>query len=119
MRQYNSEAEVLQYLMQQLQPHQDILRYWRVNTGAAATDKGFIKFGHVGAGDVEGILSPYGKFFSIEVKTKVGKQRDTQKNFERTCWSMGGIYLLCRGKDEVQPVINRLLTARFELVTKV
>lgn len=46
-----------------------------------------------------------GKYVGIEVKSKSGKQSDTQKDFQRELIKAGGMYLLAKSVEDVMLVI--------------
>lgn len=43
-----------------------------------------------------------GKFIGIEIKSKVGKQSPSQKEFQNKCENNGGTYLLIRSLEEMK-----------------
>lgn len=47
------------------------------------------------------LLFSYGKSFYAEVKTKTGKQSDSQKDFQQRIERLGFAYLLWRSVDEI------------------
>lgn len=105
------EAEVLEYAMAKLQPHQDKLSYWRNNTGALPAAGGYyVRFGHIGGGDIEGFISPNARFFAIETKRPSGgKQRESQIIFEQRCRKMGGLYFLTPTKELVDEAVKEII----------
>lgn len=82
-------------------------RIWRNNTGVGRTLSGdrVIRFGLVGSADLLGILRG-GRFLAVEVKTKRGRQSESQRNFQRMIESMGGVYVLARDVQTVVEVID-------------
>lgn len=73
---------------------------WRNNTGAIKTEKRFFRYGTPGAGDLAGIM-PGGIYIEVEVKTKTGKQTDSQRVRQRDLEEAGACYILARGYDDV------------------
>lgn len=98
------QADILKALTK-FQPH---IRFWRNNVGAFKNENGrLIRFGLVGSADIQGIISPNGKMLCIECKTKIGKQREEQKRYEKMITEMGGIYILARSvEDVIKPLTN-------------
>ena len=81
--------------------------FWRSNTGALPDKTGrVIRFGLVGSPDILGCYM--GRFVGIEVKTKTGKQRDAQVNFQRAFERAGGVYVLARSPDDALNALRDL-----------
>jgi len=82
--------------------------FWQNDTGTARSMDGkrTIRFGLVGSSDIIGCLR--GRFVGIEVKTVTGKQRDSQKNFERLIKAVGGVYIVARSPEQA---IEELISA--------
>ncbi len=64
-----------------------------------------ITFGLPGSSDILGVLN--GRFVAPEVKTRTGKQRELQINFERAFRRAGGLYLLARSPEEALEGLRR------------
>jgi hypothetical protein len=87
--------------------------YWRNNTGAAlyksTTSAGsrarYIRFGHVGSGDITGI-GPGGVRVEIEVKRPGGVQSENQKAFQKMITDNGGVYILAYSVEDVAQKLN-------------
>lgn len=60
-----------------------------------------------GAADLSGICHG-GRRLEIEVKTSVGKQRDSQKRWEEMIRQRGGVYLLARSTDDALNQLRKL-----------
>lgn len=58
-----------------------------------------IKYGMNGQADLTGIVN--GKRIEIEIKTGTGKQRDTQKAFEKMITDCGGFYIVIRTIEDL------------------
>lgn len=79
---------------------------WRNNSGAYKTEHGsYVIFGKKGSSDIIGIL-PDGKFLAIEVKTRLGKLTEHQKDFLKTIKSYGGVSFVARNLDDVKKHLN-------------
>lgn len=72
---------------------------WRQNTGVAKANGFRIRFGHVGSGDISGILRG-GRRLEIEVKTPKGIVTEEQIKFGEQINSMGGLWFVARSTDE-------------------
>jgi hypothetical protein len=57
-----------------------------------------------GIPDIIGCID--GKFFAIEVKTKVGKMSDYQEAFRRRITEAGGLHIIARSLDDVMAGLN-------------
>lgn len=77
------------------------MRIWRQNTGAALTKNGMVRFGVPGQADITGLLIPSGRRLEIEVKDAKGRQRESQKLFQKMIEKSGGIYILARSVEDV------------------
>lgn len=74
--------------------------FFRAGSGAIKTEKGnFFKSGKAGCPDI--VMSYYGQFVGLEVKTQTGKQRDTQIEAEKQIKKSGGFYYIVRSIDDV------------------
>lgn len=80
---------------------------WRNNTGALPDKSGrVVRYGLLGSPD---ILACYrGRFVGIEVKSRTGKQREAQVNFQRAFERAGGTYVLARSVDDVLTAIQAI-----------
>lgn len=81
--------------------------FWRNNTGATRIGDGrsarFVRYGLPGSADIIGVCQ--GRFIAIEVKTRTGRQSDTQREFQRHVEQHGGVYVLARSVDDA---VNRI-----------
>jgi hypothetical protein len=81
--------------------------FWRSNTGAARTPKGFVRFGVAGQADVTGCVR--GRRVEIEVKSPTGRQRPGQREFQRVVEAAGGVYLVARSAEDATRLVRELL----------
>lgn len=79
---------------------------WRSNTGAARGPDGrLIRFGVAGQADITGLL-PGGRRLEVEVKTRTGRVRPEQRQFQDLITAHGGLYILARSLDDaLTPVL--------------
>ena len=81
--------------------------FFRQNVGVARTSSGAVmRFGVPGCPDILG--SYRGRFVGIEVKTKIGRQSEVQKAFERALTKAGGVYLVARSPEEALAALEAL-----------
>ena len=59
-----------------------------------------IRFGVPGMADLIGIQAP-GRYIAIECKSPTGKQSPEQVTFQRVIQSLGGVYLIARGINDL------------------
>jgi hypothetical protein len=97
MRLKESEADIQKTILEYLERKQ--VFHWRQNSGAIKTPSHFIRLGIVGAPDI--FVVKNSKVYALEVKTKTGKQRDTQIQFETEFTKAGGIYKVVRSLLDV------------------
>lgn len=78
------------------------LTIWRRTVGVflSLDGKRRVRVGVPGEGDLGGILSPNGRAFWVEMKSRTGEQRKAQEAFERMVRARGGIYLVSRSLEE-------------------
>lgn len=74
--------------------------WWRNNTGAFKTEKGFYRFGAKGSPDIF-VLTDGGVLISLEVKTKTGKLSPDQKLWQERCEEISAEYYVVRNIDDV------------------
>lgn len=77
------------------------IRAWRRNTGGAVINKVFVRFGHAGEADLDGIIAPNGRRLAVETKVN-DKMNGDQVSFARMVRSMGGIYVVVRSTEELE-----------------
>jgi len=65
--------------------------HWRNNTGALRSDDRFVRFGFRGSSDIIGVL-PGGRALFIEVKRKVGRLTEAQKEFLAHAQMAGALF---------------------------
>ncbi len=95
-----AETEILREIMERLK-RKPCVYAWRNNSGATKTKRGqFLRYGHVGSGDIIGVASPGGRFFSIEVKTPKGVLSEEQESFILTMHGLGAIAFVAHSADE-------------------
>jgi hypothetical protein len=63
-----------------------------------------MRFGALGSPDIFAMHK--GVCYGIEVKGEKGKQSDAQKEFQVRFEAAGGMYILAKGIDEVERVID-------------
>ena len=78
----------------------------RQNTGAFKTDKGFYKFGILGAGDIVAVVDS--RHIEIECKTGRNKQSTAQVAYQKELESAGGLYWLIRDVSELVDKLENL-----------
>ena len=80
--------------------------HWRQNSGAGIMKQGagtrFIRFGVNGAPDIFAVKD--GTIYGLEIKSKVGKQNDNQKEFQEGFEKAGGVYHIVRCLEDVQKI---------------
>lgn len=103
------KAEVLKFL-----GLEKSIMIWNNPTGVAKTMDGkrVIKFGLEGSADIMGVqavtITPdmigqtIGRLVAIETKTKTGKQRKQQSNFQKAIEARGALYILARDIADVK-----------------
>ena len=75
---------------------------WNANAGCMI--KSHNPINKNGLSDIMGIYR--GRFFAIECKSAVGRQSLAQRQFQEMVETSGGIYLLCRGVEDVETIFN-------------
>ena len=95
-----SESDLLRSIMERLALIPGLV-YWRNNTGIARTGGRYIAYGHVGSGDIIGLL-PGGRFFSLELKTPENRKGPTPEQiaFGEAVSLAGGLYAVVRSVEE-------------------
>lgn len=68
---------------------------------------GGVRFGYVGAADLEGIL-PGGRHLEIEVKTVEGEQSGAQRAFQALVEQAGGLYVVARSVADVEHALKKI-----------
>ena len=76
------------------------------NVGVARTKDRSIKFGLSGMADIAGIKAPLGRAVEIELKTKTGRQSQSQKDWQAAVERAGGIYILARSRENIVEVLG-------------
>lgn len=103
-----AETEIQREIMERLRCRPGIYA-WRNNSGATKTKRGqFLRYGHVGSGDIIGVASG-GRFFSIEVKTTKGVVSEEQENFITTMIGLGAIAFVAHSADEAMSQLEAWL----------
>ncbi len=104
-----AETEILREIMDRLKRHPGIYA-WRNNSGATKTKRGqFLRYGHVGSGDIIGVASPGGRFFSIEVKAPKGVVSEEQETFITTMLGLGAVAFVAHSADEAMEALEAWL----------
>ena len=89
-------------------------RIWamRINVGAMAIGKRFLRFGIPGMADIIAFYPVYdGRGFIpvwIEVKSNIGRQSELQKSFELDVVERGHSYMLVRSVQGVEEFLKEL-----------
>jgi hypothetical protein len=87
-----------------------LLHLRRNNSGALLDPVGrLVRFGLPGSGDIEGFLSPRGRFLSIECKTSIGAQGQIQRNYQALVERHGGVYIIARSLAHFEVEIAAIL----------
>ena len=90
-----SEIDIQRSIMQYL--HDSNIYCWRNNSGR----RGTVQYGKKGSADIIGLLKT-GRFIGIEVKTKTGKQSESQAEFQADIEKNNGVYILARSVPDLQ-----------------
>jgi hypothetical protein len=78
--------------------------YFRAGAGAMKTAQGrFFKTGKAGLSDI--VVCYAGRFIGLEVKTKSGRQSQSQKNAEQEIKASGGEYYVVRSVADVKEIL--------------
>ena len=78
--------------------------FFRAGAGAVKTMQGrYFKTGKSGLSDIVAVVK--GKFIGLEVKTKTGKQTQSQKKAEREIKEAGGEYHIVRSIADVKEIL--------------
>ncbi len=80
--------------------------HWRNQSGRVRVKGGYMHLGLTGLADRVVMLNRCHLY--IEVKTKEGKQRDSQEAFERACKSHGHHYIIARSVKDVRDKLTQL-----------
>jgi hypothetical protein len=59
----------------------------------------WLDLGPKGMADLTGLVGPYGRSLSVEVKSATGVQSDAQVAYQRVIEALGGIYILARSPE--------------------
>lgn len=87
---------------------------WRVNTGAMVWPghhngkSRFIRFGPKGQADIQGILSPSGRFLALEVKRSRGIATPDQLDWLQRVRDAGGVASVVRSWTEVEELLRNV-----------
>lgn len=83
---------------------------WENNTGSVPTSDGrFIRFGYKGSSDIFAIL-PGGRLWCIECKTDDGRQRKSQKIFQKMVQKADAVYTIARSERDLESVLPAIAT---------
>lgn len=88
---------------------------WRMNTGAARTRTGFVRYGEPGQADLAGLMAPSGRRLEIELKAKAGKLRSTQIEYRDRIVRKGGLYIEARTLAQAMIPICDFLGLAYEI----
>ena len=96
------QKAVLDYLELFSRTHN--IYYFRAGAGAVKTQQGrYFKTGKAGLSDIIALFK--GKFIGLEVKTKTGRQTQSQKKAEREIKEAGGEYHIVRSIADVKEIL--------------
>ena len=102
-----TEAQILAEVLIALGQRTDC-RVWRQHAGrfrALRDHNVVVRVAPDGIPDVCGILID-GRWLALEVKSKAGRQRKTQKAFQRMIEKHGGVYAVVRSAREAVSVVE-------------
>lgn len=95
------ESVILARILEYVRRRRDVF-VWRANTGVAFNSSGRpIRFGHVGQGDISGIIND-GRRLEIEVKSNSGHLSPEQIAFQNTIVRFGGVFIVARSVADVE-----------------
>lgn len=89
-------------------------RIWgmRINVGAMAVGKRFLRFGIPGCADIFALYPVYdGRGFTpvwVEVKSNIGRLSELQKSFQMDVVQRGHQYLVARSVEDVKEFLKEL-----------
>lgn len=78
---------------------------WSNNTGVTRMEGRVVAFGKRGSADLIGVL-PGGLFLAVETKSRLGRQSEFQREFQREVEERGGLYVLCKTAEELEVVLR-------------
>jgi hypothetical protein len=81
---------------------------WRQNTGMAKANGFRIRYGHVGSGDISGLIRG-GRRLEIEVKTAKGIVSPEQEAFGARINGLGGLWFVARSVEDAVSVVMAAL----------
>lgn len=67
----------------------------------------WIEFGHVGSGDITGLISPWGIHLEVECKTLTGTKRKMQILRHKLINDDGGIHIYARSVEELETNLKK------------
>lgn len=103
-----TETDILSAILARITQLPSVLA-WRNNSGMFFTATGrAVRASVPGAADIIGVCR--GRFIALEVKTKTGRQKPSQRNFQEACERAGGIYAIVRSPDEAVAVLEDMQT---------
>jgi hypothetical protein len=103
MKEKETQKLILEWL-----GYQKIFHYRNNSGGMVSTYKDktyFMKFGAPGSPDIICVVK--GRYIGIEVKSDIGVQSDSQKDFQERLEKAGGLYILARSLDDVITGLSR------------
>ena len=103
-----TEQEIQKQILDELGKRPDVY-VWRQNTGVAKAHGHRVRFGHVGSGDISGLVKG-GRRLEIEVKTPTGIVSDAQLKFGQRVNELGGIWFVARSFDEAMRKLKEAMT---------
>ena len=78
---------------------------WRANSGVGVTPQGRpLRCNVPGCADIIGVYR--GRGIGIEVNTPIGRQSETQRNFQRAWQAAGGLYIVAHSAEDAMRQIR-------------
>lgn len=90
------------------------VRLWPRHVGGVSNlgntfNQRFIRYGIPGESDLQGILSPSGRYICFEIKTGKGKLSKAQKTWRDMMISFGAVYKECRSVEDALEAIKQAM----------
>lgn len=87
------------------------IRLWPrvVGVGRAINSDRAISFGIKGEADLDGIIAPFGRKLSIEIKTGKAKLSKDQKNYRAMILKFGGVHIVARSLEQALTELREFL----------
>ena len=82
--------------------------FWRANCGGLSISGRPMRGNPSGTADILGVVN--GRSVALEVKTRTGKQRDSQAHWQAAWEAAGGLYAIVRSVGEAVSTVNGWLS---------